>query len=438
MRILWVKIGGLWPANSGGRLRSYHILAELAEQHEVTVVTTRRPEESPRVLEQQLSRCEQIIQIPINAPKHGSPGFIKALAESWFSELPVDLYKYRIPQMRHEVGKLLRQGNFDVCIADFLTALPNVPQGILGPDEQPIPLVLFTHNVEHMIWQRLWLNERNPLKRLLLDVEWRKMRRYESRACKIADLALTVSEADKELLSKLVPTAHLHAIPTGVDINYFRPATAPAAAGAFRPADVPAERDLELVFSGSMDWFPNEDAMLWFMESILPQIRKANAAVGVTIVGRNPSAKLQRIAHECNVRVTGTVDDVRPSVHQAAIYIVPLRVGGGTRLKIFEALAMGKAIVSTTVGAEGLPLEDGKHLILADTPEAFADQILKLVNDPELRARLGRAGRELVEARYSWNRVAGDFEALCRQALNRKEGRAQLAPNKHQIITGGS
>jgi sugar transferase (PEP-CTERM/EpsH1 system associated) len=426
MRILWVKIGGLWPANSGGRLRSYHILNELARHHEVTIVTTRRPDEDPRVLDTQLAHCEQIIQVPYVGPKHGTPGFIKALAQSWFSELPVDLYKYRIPAMRREVGKLLRQGNFDVCIADFLTGLPNVPENIMGSNGEPVPVVLFTHNVEHMIWQRLCTNERNPIKRLLLAIEWRKMRRYERLASQRADLTLTVSDADKQLFEQMAPGLTAHAIPTGVDIDYFHPQAG-------------NERNLHIVFSGSMDWFPNEDGMLWFIESMLPQIRAEQGDISVTIVGRNPSQKLRRIAEENRVHVTGTVDDVRPSVHEAAVYIVPLRVGGGTRLKIFEALAMGKAIVSTTVGAEGLPLEDGTHIVLADTPEAFARQVLNLVKDPALRARLGHAGRELVQARYSWQRVAGDFEALCRAAMSRQHDTAGSASNQHQqIVTGGS
>jgi polysaccharide biosynthesis protein PslH len=420
MRILWVKIGGLWPANSGGRLRSYHILEQLSQQHEVTVVTTRRPDEDPAVLEAQLPRCERILQVAHSAPKHGTPGFVRALALSWFSALPVDLYKYRIPELRRAVTQLLRDGNFDLCIADFLTGLPNTPA-------TSVPVVLFTHNVEHMIWQRLCANESNPLKRLLLAIEWRKMRRYERQACTRADITLTVSETDRQLFRKLAPAGNIHAIPTGVDVDYFKPA----------PRE--DEQPLELVFSGSMDWFPNEDAMLWFMESILPLLRKQQPGITVTIVGRNPSAKLQRVALGCDVQVTGTVDDVRPSVHRASVYLVPLRVGGGTRLKIFEALAMGKAIVSTAVGAEGLPLEDGKHLVLADTPETFASQVLQLVADPVLRARLGRAGRELVQTRYSWSRVAAEFEAQCLQKKEKEERRTVgTTLNNQQIITRGS
>jgi sugar transferase (PEP-CTERM/EpsH1 system associated) len=420
MRILWVKIGGLWPANSGGRLRSYHIIAELSQQHEVTVVTTCRSDEDPSVLPPHLPQCDKVISVVHDAPKHGSTAFIGALARSWFSPLPVDLYKYRVAEMRRIVTKLLREGDYDLCVADFLTGLPNVPLDL------PVPVVLFTHNVEHMIWKRLCENERNPIKRLLLSIEWRKMRRYERRACQLADVTLTVSETDKQLFKQLSPACNIHAVPTGVDVNYFSPA--PAGTGA-APAAV-VENEFDIVFSGSMDWFPNEDAMFWFMDEILPLVRKQAPNVKLTIVGRNPSAKLQRLALDREVLVTGTVDDVRPSVHRASVYIVPLRIGGGTRLKIFEALAMGKAIVSTTVGAEGLPLEDGKHLILADTPEAFASEVVALMHNPGRRMRLGHAGRQLVQARYSWARVAAEFEELCRNA--------GTALNNQQIITGGS
>jgi sugar transferase (PEP-CTERM/EpsH1 system associated) len=423
MRILWVKIGGLWPANSGGRLRSYHTLAELARQHEVTVVTTRREDEDPAVLERQLPQCAQVLQFPYKAPKHGTGGFVRALAASWFTSLPVDLYKNRVPEMLRTVTEMVRKGKFDLCVADFLTGMPNVPLELLRA--QGVPVVLFTHNVEYMIWQRLCQNETNPIKRLLLAIEWRKMRRYEHRAIELANVALTVSETDRDLFKQALPGASIHPIPTGVDVNYFVPAPE-------------AEQGEELVFSGSMDWFPNEDAMLWFMDTMLPQIRKELPGIKVTIVGRNPSAKLQRMALDQEVLVTGTVDDVRPSVHRASVYLVPLRIGGGTRLKIYEALAMGKAIVSTTVGAEGLPLEDGKHLVLADTPEAFARQVVALVKDPARRARLGHAGRELVQTRYSWGRVAAEFEALCTKECRKESRQTSATLTNQQIVTGGS
>lgn len=410
MRILWVKIGGLWPANSGGRLRSFHLLAELSHQHELTVVTTRLPDESHEQLVQQLPRCQRVLSLPYTPAKYGTAAFLACLLRSWFSPLPVDLCKNRVAGVSSIVSALLAQESFDICVADFLAALPNLPA------RMAVPVVQFSHNVEYMIWQRLCNNQSSWMRRMLLTLEWRKLRHYEQRACRHADLTITVSEADRSQLLALAPDANIMAVPTGVDIDYFR------------PSGTQPEQALDLVFSGSMDWFPNEDGMLWFMETALPLIRRALPAVRLTIVGRNPGPQLQRMAAANAASVTGTVADVRPAIEAAAVYVVPLRIGGGTRLKIFEALAMGKAIVSTTIGAEGLPLEDGKHLLLADSPQVFADKVLLLLQNPALRTQLGEAGRHLVASRYSWHSVAQIFGMLCNTAV------ATINPHNPQLI----
>jgi glycosyltransferase involved in cell wall biosynthesis len=169
-----------------------------------------------------------------------------------------------------------------------------------------------------------------------------------------------------------------------------------------------------------MDWYPNEDAMLYFIDTILPAIRRSVPAVSLSVVGRNPSERLRSVAARAGVHVTGTVKDVRPHVARAAVCVVPLRVGGGTRLKIFEALAMGKAVVSTTVGAEGLPVVAGHHLLLADDVEDFAHAVASLLRDPGRRQHLARAGRRLVEEHHSWTRVAQEFEAHGQDVLARR------------------
>jgi glycosyltransferase involved in cell wall biosynthesis len=287
----------------------------------------------------------------------------------------------------------------DVCVADFLVAEPNVRSAA------PTPTILFEHNVEYMIWKRLHEVERRPLRRALLAVEWRKMRRYEARACRRARLTIAVSDADRALLSAGAPGADIRSIPTGVDTVYFHP-------------NGTGEKPAALVFTGSMDWHPNEDAILHFIATTLPEVRRQVPDVTLAVVGRNPSGYLQKIGAAAGVQVTGTVADVRPHMADASVYIVPLRIGGGTRLKIFEALAMGKAVVSTTVGAEGLPIVPGEHYLRADTPADFARSVVALLGDADRRRALGQAGRRLVEARYSWGQIARLFEAYCEEVVS--------------------
>src|SRR5262249_6700859 len=183
--------------------------------------------------------------------------------------------------------------------------------------------------------------------------------------------------------------ARVRAIPTGVDVAYWS-------------SDGRPEAPASLVFTGSMDWYPNEDAVLYFVDVILPRIRDDVPNVSLTVVGRNPTARLRRLGERAGVRVTGTVGGVRPEVAEAGVCVVPLGVGGGTRLKIFEALAMEKAVVSTSIGAEGLPVVSGEHAVIADDPFEFARAVVRLLQHPDERRRLGTAGRRLVEERYSW------------------------------------
>ena len=393
MHILWVKVGGLWPLNSGGRLRSFHVIRELSQRHRVTVLTTHGPADDPGSLSERLPACDQIISLPWKLPRQGSRRFAIALIRSWFSAYPVDLWKCQIASLASEAKRIIAAG-VDVCVADFLAAVSNVPK------RNQVPIVLFEHNVEHLIWQRLARHERSPWRRALLGIESSKMRRREAEACQRADLTLAVSEIDCARLREIAPAANIAAVPTGVDISYFTPNGGPSS-------------DHSLVFTGSLDWFPNEDAVLYFLEEIFPAIRAVVPDVTLTVVGRKPSSKLKAAADATDgARLTGTVDDVRPYVHEGAVFVVPLRIGSGTRLKIFEALAMGKAVVSTTVGAEGLGLKDGIHFLQADTPDEFTSAVVSLLRDPARRDAVGHAARSLVETHYSWPQVSRRFEEL--------------------------
>lgn len=226
------------------------------------------------------------------------------------------------------------------------------------------------------------------------------MLRFERSALERFDLVLAVSEADRQTFARLYPgalRAPIHVIPTGVDTSYFTPFPG-------------TERRAHLVFTGSMDWLPNEDGMLYFVREILPRIRRSEANVTLSIIGRSPTPAVRRLAEEAGIEVTGRVDDVRPHVASGDVYIVPLRIGGGTRLKIFEAMAMGKAVVSTTVGAEGLPVTPGRDIVIADEPARFAHAVVHMIRDTAARRAIEGAARQLVVECYDWSAVAHDFE----------------------------
>jgi len=399
MRIVWVKMGGLWPATTGGRVRSLNTISELAHGHQVTVITTHGNGDDPDGLKQQLAGCERVISVPYAVPKRGSAAFIGAVARSWFSHYPVDLWKWRVPEVCRAVREVLADGDVDLCVADFLFAAANVPMSANG-----VPVLLFEHNVEYLIWQRLANLETSGWKRALFEMEWRKLRACEADACRRAALTVTVSDDDRQRLEELGAGIRAVPIPTGVDTRYFTPR---------RDTEVPGR----LVFSGSMDWHPNEDAVCYFADEILPRIRAEVPGASFTIVGRNPGARVRELAARQGIVVTGTLDDVRPSIAEGSVYVVPLRAGSGTRIKIFEALSMGKAVVSTSVGAEGLALESGRHFLAADTAHDFAQAVIRLLRDPARRRALGDVGRALVDANYSWSKVARQFEARCEEVV---------------------
>jgi glycosyltransferase involved in cell wall biosynthesis len=375
------------------------MIDELSRRHSVSLLTTHPPADKPADLAARLPVCARIDSIPYALPKQGTTRFALAVARSWASPYPADLWRWRIPTVRARIRQRMMEG-VDLCVADFLVAMPNLPA------DAAVPVVLFEHNVEYMIWKQLHDVEKRRWRRALLALEWRKMRRCEAKACARAGLTVAVSEADRTLLTACAPGADIRAIPTGVDTSYFHPNGA-------------VEAPSTLVFTGSMDWYPNEDAIMYFMDAILPEVRREVPGVSLAIVGRDPTDRLRVAAAAAGVRVTGTVADVRPYVAEASVYVVPLRVGGGTRLKIFEALAMGKAVVSTRVGAEGLPIVSDRHFLQADGPAAFARAVISLLKDPARRRALGMAGRSLVEERYSWIQVTREFERHCQELVSR-------------------
>ena len=399
MNLLWVKAGGLVPPDTGGKIRSYSILRELARRHSVTFFSFHGAHENdqhPGLKEV----FDRVVSVPLSLPAPKSPRELADYGLRLFSPEPYGITKFCRTEVRRQLRALLKQERYDIMLCDFLT-----PAGVI-PWDSPIPKVVFTHNVEAMIWKRHYEVAKNPVWKAISWWEWRKMEAAERRYLRLADRVLTVSETDRDAFAPFLPGQTITVIPTGVDVDYFKP--------------MPVEEvPNSLVFTGSMDWLPNEDAIFYFAEAILPLLKAQCPDVVLEVVGRNPSRKLQALAeNEEALRLTGWVEDIRPFLARDSVCIVPLRIGGGTRLKIFEAMAMGKAIVSTTVGAEGLPVQSGENILLADTPERFADSVLTLLRDVKQRRQLQAAARVLVEENYSWPKIAESFSRVLQEVID--------------------
>jgi sugar transferase (PEP-CTERM/EpsH1 system associated) len=407
MRILWLKSDLLLPLDKGGKLRTWHLMRQLAQRHAITFLSYADPDQPGEDIDGMRAVASEVITIPKRDPAKGTLAFYLDAARHLVARRPYAVAKYGSAEYRQAVADALARTSYDLVVCDFLPPAVNLPRQL------PCPSVLFTHNVEAEIWRRHAETTSNALTRVLYRAQHRRMLRFEQETLRRFDGVLAVSDADRETFGRLYPGAAarpIHVVPTGVDTTFFSPAT-----DAIEAASPAASRTL--IFTGSMDWLPNEDAMLFFCRDILPLVRAEEPDVTLSIVGRAPTPAVKRLAAEQGVLVTGRVDDVRPYMREAAVYVVPLRIGGGTRLKIFEAMAMAKAVVSTTVGAEGLPVTGGEHLLVADEPRSFARAVVRLLRDLEKRRSVEQAARQLVVANYDWSVVAGDLEeALARFA----------------------
>lgn len=399
MRILWLKTELLHPVDKGGKIRTYQMLKALKREHHVTYLTLDDGTAALDAVEHAGEYCQELVRVPHHTREKFSAGFYAELAANLFSPLPYFMKKYESAEMRREVAERARAGDFDVLVCDFLNPAVNVPPAL------PVPTVLFQHNVEAMIWKRHYEVQTHPLKKAYLYGQWRKAFAYERAACRRFGLVVTVSRDDAETIGRDYGVPNVADVPTGVDTEFFRPVE-----------DVRVEPD-SLVFTGSMDWLPNEDAIQFFTREVMPHIRERLPQVKLTVVGRKPYASLLELSkRDPSIVVTGRVEDVRPYMERAAAYVVPIRVGGGTRLKIYEAMAMEKPVISTTVGAEGLPVRDGEDLLIADTPRAFADAVVRVLRDERLARALGERSAATVRERFSWDKVASVFAEACVRA----------------------
>jgi len=411
VKVLWVKSELLHPVDKGGKIRTFEMLRHLMRSHEVTYLCLSSPTDAADARERASEYCHHLQTVPWSEPKRFSTGFYVDLAKNLASPLPYVIQKYKQPQMRQFLARSDARREFDVVVCDFLTPSANVPRRLHAAT------VLFEHNVETVLWERTFQNEKNPVKKGYFFGQAVKMRAYEHLLCKRYDAVAAVSEPDAQAIRQRFGVKDVYAVPTGVDFDFFSPLPQDHALKL-------AREPFDLVFTGSMDWMPNEDAILFFADEILPRIAAEIPQVRVTVVGRNPTPTLQALAkREPKITLTGRVDDDRPYIDRSAVYIVPLRVGGGTRIKIYEAMGMQRAVVSTTIGAEGLPVENGKEIVLADDPAHFAQQVIRLIHDTEAREAIEIAARKAVVERFGWDRATDALVDIMERARNKRARR---------------
>lgn len=395
----------LTGTSQGTTIRNFNLIAGLARRHTVDLVSFVAAETPAAALPEALVRCcRRIITVP--QPVRTTRQRIR---DTFLSPLPDMALRLASPIMHEHLDRLLTgqdASEYDVIQIEGIEMAGYMPR---QPGRRAVRLVFDDHNAEYVLQRRACLTDlrrppRWPAAAYSL-IQWRKLVGYERQVCRAADRVVAVSEADAAALRRLLPGLDVTVVPNGVDLDFLQPGVVPPQPGMSPHA---------LVFTGKMDYRPNVDAVLWFVDAVLPLILQQAPNAHFYVVGQQPHARLARLAQHPAVTLTGRVPDVRPYIAGAGVYVVPLRIGGGTRLKVLEAMAMGRPIVSTRLGCDGFAFTGGQEVVFADEPAAFAAAVLALLRDPTQAAALGRRARQHVEAELGWDAIVPRLEALYR------------------------
>jgi glycosyltransferase involved in cell wall biosynthesis len=393
-----------YPLTSGKRIRTFNLLSRLANRHRVTVLCHRNPDPDEAEQADKAFRDLGIETVVVDRaiPTKSGPGFYARLAGNLLSTLPYSVATHASPALADAVRTLARDEKVDVWHCEW-TPYAEVLRDALGDELDHARWTVMAHNVESLIWQRYSEAERNRAKRWYIRRQWTKFERFEQWAYQSASMPIAVSHDDARLMRERFGVRRVEVVENGVDVDYFRP-----------QRDV--DRDpAKLLFLGSLDWRPNLDGVSIMLDEIFPRLRAAHPGATLLLVGRRPPEWLRvKVANTPGVRVHADVPDVRPFLATAGMLVVPLRIGGGSRLKILEALATETPVVSTRVGAEGLQLTSGRDLIVTETVESLASAIIDGIRRPYEIQELAENGRRCVAAHYSWDPLAARLDEVWR------------------------
>jgi len=395
-----------YPPHQGTTIRNYNLIRQLAKRHEIELLTF---VEEPGEVEAGGSLkayCAAIHTVP--TPRRS---MLDRIRDTFLSPLPDMGLRLESEAMHQCLAALLKTDSYDVIQIEGIEMGPYLLQIVNGERQvaRDRPLIVFDdHNCEYLLQRRAFETDvRQPdhwVGAFYSLIQWKKLAHYERRCCEAADRVVAVSEADGKALKRLVPGLEVTVVPNGVDGATYDPRRV-------EPLDLgPAA----IVFTGKMDFRPNVDGVLWFSRQVLPRVRAQVPQAHFYIVGQRPHRRLEPLLDDPAVTITGFVPHIQPYIAGAAVYVVPLRIGGGTRLKLLEAMALERAIVSTSLGCEGFPLTPGKHLLVANEPAAFARAVVTLLRDPSHRATLGRAARAFAVKGYDWSAIVPRLEEVYR------------------------
>ena len=387
MNVLVVCVQFPFPPRSGVNMRVYQLTRQLAARHRVTLLSYALPEDGDRVAALREQLPVEIVERRPVSHRYKRIAQMRSIA----SPLPFASRDAESAEMQRAVTEVCRRDGIDVVqVEGSLLAGLTVPDGT--------KVILDEHNIEYEVFRRMCAGESSAARRAFNLREYARFRRFEQNAWRHVDACVVTSSREEPVVRSAAPGTPTAVVPNGVDIDHFTPSGA-------------AVEPNSLVFNGILDYRPNLDAAHSLVEDIWPRVLARCPGARLTIVGRAQTADVRRLRRP-GVTVTGEVADVRPYLHRAAVVAVPVRMGGGTRLKVVEGLAMGKAMVSTRLGCEGIAVADGEHLLIGDTAEEFAARVLELFNSAELRQALGGAGRRLAAEEYTWDLAGERLEGL--------------------------
>jgi glycosyltransferase involved in cell wall biosynthesis len=391
MKILFLSTENPYPPNGGHHLRTFNVLKILARQHEIYFVGFAQDKREFKYIPEIKRFCETVDIYEVSKTGYNK-SFVLLACKNLFSRYPLIARRYFIPEARERIEQLLDQYSIDVVHMDMLAL--GLYRGML----KDTPVILTNHNVESLRIYRWMQIEKNLFLKSFLFYQYLKLRSFEQGICPKFDRCVVVSEYDKNYLRGLCGNNNFVVIPNGVDTDYFK------------PESVEVQRD-RLVWVGGMTGPYNSDAVDFFIQKVWPLVKDKAPGATIDFAGGGPTQTLRNKASEDkSVQVLGFVPDIRPIVQRASVFVAPVRVGSGTKIKVLNAMAQGKPVVATTIAAEGIDVTPEENILIADDPKEFAEKIAYLLNHGQIAGEIGKKARELIEEKYSWDVIADDIQ----------------------------